>query len=49
MTALSEVLWTDKNKKDIVDFKRRLEVTAVPRYRFWNSSYYKNFAAGAMP
>jgi hexosaminidase len=43
MTALSEVLWTDKNKKDITDFKRRLEQTAVPRYQFWNSSYYKNF------
>ena len=43
MTALSEVLWTDKSKKDINDFKRRLELTAVPRYEFWNSSYYKGF------
>jgi hexosaminidase len=43
MTALSEVLWTDKNRKNIDDFKRRLEQTAVPRYQFWNSSYYKNF------
>ncbi|GAA4729195.1 beta-N-acetylhexosaminidase [Flavisolibacter ginsenosidimutans] len=43
MTALSEVLWTDKNRKNINDFKRRLEQTAVPRYQFWNSSYYKNF------
>jgi hexosaminidase len=43
MTALSEVLWTDKNKKDLADFKRRLETTAVPRYEFWNSSYYTDF------
>jgi len=43
MTALSEVLWTDKNRKDINDFKRRLEQTAVPRYQFWNCSYYKSF------
>jgi hexosaminidase len=47
MTALSEVLWTEKNKKDITDFKRRLELTGVPRYRFWNSSYYKGFAGSA--
>jgi hexosaminidase len=43
MTALSEVLWTEKDKKDIKDFKRRLEQVAVPRYQFWNSSYYKDF------
>lgn len=43
MTALSEVLWTDKNKKDISDFKRRLQTTALPRYEFWNSSYYKDW------
>jgi len=45
MTALSEVLWTDKNKKDITDFKRRLEITAIPRYEFWNSSYFKESGA----
>jgi hexosaminidase len=43
LTALSEVLWTEKAKRDIRDFKRRLEQTAVPRYQFWNSSYYKDF------
>lgn len=46
MTALSEVLWTDKNKKDINDFKRRLKTTAIPRYEFWNSSYFKESEAG---
>jgi hexosaminidase len=48
MTALSEVLWTEKNKKDITDFKRRLELTGVPRYRFWNSSYYEDLATTAV-
>jgi hexosaminidase len=43
MTALSEVLWTDKNKRDITDFKRRLNVATVPRYKFWNSNYYSDF------
>jgi hexosaminidase len=41
MTALSEVLWTESAKKDYTDFKRRLENTAIPRYKFWNSSYFK--------
>ncbi|MFL9484827.1 beta-N-acetylhexosaminidase [Chitinophagaceae bacterium LWZ2-11] len=40
MTALSETLWTG-NKKDFIDFKRRLKTTVIPRYNFWKSNYCK--------
>lgn len=43
MTALSEVLWTQSKRKDFIDFKRRLQVSAIPRYNFWGSSYFKNY------
>lgn len=43
MTALSEVLWTPQDRKDINDFKRRLKQGAVPRYQYWKSSYYPDF------
>jgi hexosaminidase len=43
MTALSEVLWTERDSKDINDFRRRLEQAAVPRYQYWKSSYYSDF------
>lgn len=43
MTALSEVLWTKKDKKDYANFKRRLKETAIPRYNFWASGYFKDY------
>jgi hexosaminidase len=43
MTALSESLWTPVNKKDYNDFLRRLKEDIIPRYRYWNSSWFKDF------
>jgi hexosaminidase len=43
MTALSEVLWTQKHEKDFDDFKRRLKENAIPRYLFWSSNYFKDY------
>ncbi|WP_299703837.1 beta-N-acetylhexosaminidase [uncultured Pontibacter sp.] len=43
MTALSEVLWSPREKKDYADFKRRLKKTIIPRYTFWNAHYFRNF------
>ena len=43
MTALSEVLWTNKDEKNYSDFKRRLKANAIPRYHFWGSNYFKNY------
>lgn len=44
MTALSESLWTAPEQKSYVDFLNRLEKTAIPRYQYWNSSWFKNYA-----
>jgi hexosaminidase len=41
MTALSENLWS--KTKDYNDFLKRLEVVMIPRYAFWNSSYFTNY------
>lgn len=41
MTALSENLWS-KNK-NYSDFIKRLEAVMIPRYQFWNSSYFKAY------
>jgi hexosaminidase len=43
MTALSEVLWAQGDKKNFTDFKRRLKETVIPRYQFWNSNYFKEY------
>ena len=43
MTALSESLWTAAGKKDYNDFLRRLKEQIVPRYHYWNSSWFKDF------
>ena len=43
MTALSEVLWTQADKKDFPDFKRRLKENGIPRYKFWNANYFKEY------
>jgi hexosaminidase len=43
MTALSETLWTPENEKDYADFKRRIKENAIPRYKFWNRNYFKEW------
>lgn len=43
MTALSEVLWVKPENKDFKDFKRRLKVNIIPRYKLWNSNYFKKY------
>jgi hexosaminidase len=43
MTAFSEALWTATDRKDFIDFKRRLKENAIPRYQFWNSNYFKSW------
>ena len=43
MTALSEVLWSPKEKRNYDDFKRRLKAAIIPRYTFWKSQYFRNF------
>lgn len=44
MTALSETLWTAPEQKSYTDFLNRLEKTAIPRYKYWNSNWFKNYA-----
>jgi hexosaminidase len=43
MTAVSESLWTPAKQKDYKDFIRRLKSGIIPRYQYWNSSWFKNF------
>jgi hexosaminidase len=43
MSAVSESLWTPKENKNYVDFIRRLKSNIIPRYQFWNSSWFKDF------
>jgi hexosaminidase len=43
MTALSEVLWSPKEKRNYDDFKRRLKAAIIPRYTYWKSHYFRNF------
>jgi hexosaminidase len=42
MTALSETLWSAPEKKNYADFLKRLEQNAIPRYLYWNSSWFKD-------
>ena len=42
MTALSEVLWSEKNRRDSADFEKRL-LTQFKRYDLWGVSYSKAF------
>jgi hexosaminidase len=41
MTALSENLWS--KTKNYNDFLKRLEMVMIPRYEFWNSSYFTKY------
>ncbi len=43
MTAVSESLWSQPEKKDYADFLHRLKSNLIPRYQFWNSSWFKDF------
>jgi hexosaminidase len=42
MSALSEVLWSPKEKKNYTDFQKRLQ-TQFKRYDLWNANYSKAF------
>ncbi len=43
MTAVSESLWTPASQKNYNDFLRRIETHIIPRYQFWNSSWFNQF------
>lgn len=43
MTAVSESLWTPAGQKDYADFLRRLKYNIIPRYQYWNSSWFPDF------
>ncbi len=40
LSALSEVLWSPKGKKDFAEFEKRMQVQ-VKRYDLWKANYYK--------
>jgi len=42
MTALSEVVWSEKKRRDSADFEKRL-LTQFKRYDLWGCSYSKAF------
>jgi len=42
MTALSEILWSEKDRRDSADFEKRL-FTQFNRYELWGASYSKAF------
>jgi hexosaminidase len=42
MTALSEVLWSEKSRRDSADFEKRL-LTQFKRYSLWSVSYSEAF------
>lgn len=43
MTALSESLWSQPEQKNYQDFLNRLKKYIIPRYQYWNSSWFKDF------
>ena len=42
MSALSEVLWSPKEIRNLEDFKTKLPVM-IKRYEMWGANYCKNF------
>jgi len=42
MSALSEVLWSPKEMRNLEDFKTRLP-SMVNRYKMWGANYCKDF------
>lgn len=43
MTAISETLWTPTDQKNYTDFIKRLKENIIPRYKYWNSSWFPAF------
>ena len=43
MTALSESLWSRPQDKNYAQFLIRLKAQIIPRYQYWNSSWFKDF------
>lgn len=43
MTALAETLWSPAGKKNYADFVTRLKTSIIPRYQYWNSSWFRDF------
>ena len=43
MTAISETLWTPADQKNYDDFIKRLKENIIPRYNYWNSSFFPDF------
>ena len=43
MTAISETLWTPADQKNYADFVNRLKENIIPRYKYWNSSWFPAF------
>jgi hexosaminidase len=43
MTAVSESLWSQPEKKDYKDFLERLNSHILPRYQYWGSSYFPGY------
>lgn len=48
MSAVSESLWTPAGQKNYADFLLRLEKTVIPRYRYWNSSWFTQYRTWTM-
>lgn len=43
MTAVSESLWSQPQQKNYTNFLNRLKRYIIPRYQYWNSSWFKEF------
>ncbi len=43
MTAVSESLWSRQQDKNYTGFLKRLKAQIIPRYQYWNSSWFKDF------
>lgn len=43
MTAVSETLWSQPEKKNYNDFVNRVKTNIIPRYQYWNSSWFPDF------
>ena len=43
MTALSESLWSRPQDKNYDRFLKKLKAQIIPRYQYWNSSWFKYF------
>jgi len=48
MAALSEILWTAKEKKDLTHFKQKL-AEQTRRYQLWQVNYCKSCLSQTQP